>query len=85
MWMGVIQHQHMLTVALRPFAAFWCDDDGAERSFWLLKVGMAVIPIGSALYDWEAVGERLSRLNPVKANGRNTVLLIRQDQAMPVD
>ncbi len=61
------------------------DDDGAVGAFLLLQAGMAVIPVGAALHDGEAVGEGLARRNARIADARHAVLPERQDQAVPVN
>ena len=83
--MRIVQDQDIVPVGVHPFAFLRRDDDRAERPFRLLQVRVAVIPVGAGLDDREGVGEGLARLDPVEADRRHAVLLIRQDQAMPVD
>ena len=46
---------------------------------------MAVEPVGAVLHDGKAVGESFTRRDTRITDPRYTVLLIRQDQAVPVD
>ena len=46
---------------------------------------MAVKPVCTALSDREIIGEGLARLDPVEGDAGDTILLKRQDKAVPVD
>ncbi len=85
MRMRVGQLHDIVSVVAKRIPLCGLYDDGSIGPVRLLKVGMAMKPVGSALDDGKAVGECLARCDPVVADTRHAVLLERQYQAMPVN
>src|SRR5690606_10647283 len=51
----------------------------------LLETGMAVVPVRTALHDVETVLVRLTAIDAIEAQARDTVHVGRQQDAVPVD
>ncbi len=82
----VRQHDHVVTVIGERFRLDGIHDDGTVQPGLLLKAGMAVIPVGSALHQLEAVFMSGSRCDARKTVGYvgYTVHAAGQYDAMPV-
>jgi len=81
----VCQHDHVLAIIAVGFAVGGLDDDGRVHTGLLLQLGMAVVPVGTALLDREAVGEGRTRRDPAKADPWHPVHVGGQDDPMPMD
>ena len=75
---------HVFAVIAVRLPALRFDDDGPVGPVRLLETGMAVEPVGPALTDGEAIGERFPRRYTGIADLRHAILLKGQDQAVPV-
>ena len=51
----------------------------------LLQTAVAVVPVGAALGDGEAVGKGLARFNSGKADARDAIHLEGQQDAVPMN
>ena len=79
------KHDDVLAVRLHRIGVGRVDHDRPIMTELLLKTRMAVIPIGAVLLDRKLVEEARSSLDTGEGNARHTVILRRNEQAMPVD
>ncbi len=84
MGMAVGQLDHIFAVIAERLPLFRLDDNGPIGTVRLLKARMAVKPVGARLFDGKLIGECLARLDAIVTNGRHAVLLVGQDQAVPM-
>ena len=85
MRMRVRQLNHVLAIVSERFAFLGLNDDCAKRTVRLLESGVTMEPVCPALDDRKAIGERFAGIDPIVTDPRHTVLLIRKNQAVPVD
>ena len=79
------QLHDIVTVGLDVFAVSWSNDNRPIDTGHFLKTGMGVVPIGTALLNFESVGKCFPRRYSLKADAGNTVHIERQNQAMPMN
>ena len=78
------QHQHLLAVGLHRLTATRQHHDAAKHAALLLEVRVRVIPVGAAVPQIEAKRVRRIRLNGRRGDVRYAILLVRQQQPVPV-
>src|SRR5690606_37088669 len=69
----VRQQYHVLSVIMHRVGILRIYDDRSVMAELFLKVGMAVVPVGAALADWEAVGEGFARGDARKTDAGHAV------------
>jgi len=79
------EHEHMVALGLETLARTRLDDDRTVQAGLLLETGVAVVPVGAALLEREAVGEGFAGLDAGVVEARHAVHLERQQDAVPMD
>ena len=79
------EDHHEVVISFDPLAAFGSDDDAPVNAELLLQDAVGVIPKGAAVPQPEAILSCLARLDGGHVHMRNAVLVIRHQQAVPVD
>ena len=79
------EHHHVLAVVVERLRFAGVDDQRTIHAELLLKARMAVIPVGAALLDREAVVVGRARLDAGEAEPGHAVHVGRQDDAVPVN
>ena len=83
--MGIGQLHDVLTINPEGLPFFWLNYYGTISAVGFLEPSVAVKPVSTALHDGKLVSERFSGFDPVITNPWHTILLIRQDQTVPVN
>src|SRR5690606_3916122 len=81
----VAEHDNMVTVGADRVGVGRVDNDGAIHALLFLEAGVAVVPVGAALFYVERVGKGFAGLDAGKAEAGHAIHLEREDQAVPVD
>jgi len=86
-FLGMVgKRHHIVAVGADGIAAPGLDHDSPVHAGLLLQAGMAVVPIGAALAELEAVGEGLARRDRSKSvESRRAVHVAVEQQPVPVD
>ena len=85
MRMGIGQLDNIFPVISVRFALGIFQDQRAIGTIGLLKPGVAVEPVGAILNDRKPVGKGFTRLDAVIADLGHTILLVGQNEPMPVN
>src|SRR5690606_21874462 len=81
----VAEHDHVIAVIGEGLGLEWLDHQRPVEAGLLLETGVAVVPVGAALYDVEAVLVSLAAVDAVEAESRHAVHVGWQQDAVPVD
>src|SRR5699024_2876479 len=81
----VRQHDRELSLVIVRLRLSRLDDNGPVDPGLLLKPAVAVVPVGPALADWEAILEGRGRRDAWKAHSWHSVHPRRDEETMPVD
>ena len=81
----VAEHDHVIAVIGEGLGFQRLDHQWPVETGLLLEAGMAVVPVGAALHDVEAVLVGLATVDAVEAQPGHAVHVGRQQDAVPVD
>ena len=79
------ENDDVFPIEPKRIAFFRFDNNCTVHTGLLLQSGMTVIPISACLLSRKVIGEGCFRLNAGEADARHAILLIRQDEPMPMD
>ncbi len=85
MWVRIRKLNNVFAVIPVGFAILVVDDQRTIGPVRLLKSSMRMEPVGAVLNDGEPIGERLPRRDTGVGDARHAVLIVGQDQTVPVD